>query len=211
SPAWRGTHASRRGCGAGTARARHAARLPSVRPRHPPAAGGPRRGRHGLRDRARPPRRTRVRGGGSPRTRPRRAHARHDPRRAARARRGVRPPPGRTRPAHVRHGGGPPAPCERARGARPRPPRPPPGPRAPPADALADLEWRRAGDTDRARVSAHAVGEEGRPLELAATVERTAARTTGRLERATLALPGGPPWQLAAPAAFAIEDGLRTD
>src|SRR5437870_13596087 len=82
---------------------------------------------------------------------------------------------------------------------------------AAPADALADLEWRRAGDTDRARVSAHAVGEEGRPLELAATVERTAARTTGRLERATLALPGGPPWQLAAPAAFAIEDGLRTD
>ncbi|HTD27165.1 MAG TPA: translocation/assembly module TamB domain-containing protein, partial [Candidatus Elarobacter sp.] len=57
----------------------------------------------------------------------------------------------------------------------------------------------------------HAVGEEGRPLELAATVERTAARTTGRLEQATLALPGGPPWQLAAPAAFAIEDGVRTD
>src|SRR5213593_2163941 len=55
---------------------------------------------------------------------------------------------------------------------------------AAPADALADLEWRRAGDTDRARVSAHAVGEEGRTLELAATVERTAARTTGRLEQA---------------------------
>src|SRR5436189_90181 len=35
---------------------------------------------------------------------------------------------------------------------------------AAPADALADLEWRRAGDMDRARVSAHAVGEEGRPL-----------------------------------------------
>ena len=78
------------------------------------------------------------------------------------------------------------------------------------ADALADLEWRRAGDTDRARVSARAAGEEGRTLALAATVERTAARTTGRLEQATLALPGGPPWQLAAPAAFTVEDGLRT-
>src|SRR5438093_272639 len=83
--------------------------------------------------------------------------------------------------------------------------------RAARADALADLEWRRAGDTDRARVSARAAGEEGRTLALAATVERTAARTTGRLEEATLALPGGPPWRLTAPAAFALEDGLRTD
>src|SRR5207249_4818055 len=75
---------------------------------------------------------------------------------------------------------------------------------------LADPECRRAGDTDRARVSARGAGEEGRTLALAATVERTAARTTGRLEQATLALPGGPPWQLAAPAAFTLEDGLRT-
>src|SRR5207237_761204 len=61
-----------------------------------------------------------------------------------------------------------------------------------------------------ASLSARAAGEEGRTLALAATVERTAARTTGRLEQATLALPGGPPWQLAAPAAFTLEDGLRT-
>jgi len=83
--------------------------------------------------------------------------------------------------------------------------------RAAPADALADLEWRRAGDTDRARLSAHAMGEDGHTQALVASVERTAARTTGRLEEATLALPGGPPWRLTAPAAFALEDGLRTD
>src|SRR5438876_944851 len=83
--------------------------------------------------------------------------------------------------------------------------------RAAPADALADLEWRRAGDTDRARLTAHAMGEDRRTQTLAASVERTAARTTGRLEEATLALPGGPPWRLTAPAAFALEDGLRTD
>src|SRR5881296_381674 len=83
--------------------------------------------------------------------------------------------------------------------------------RAAPADALADLEWRRAGDTDRARLTAHAMGEDRRTQTLAASVERTAARTSGRLEEATLALPGGPPWRLTAPAAFALEDGLRTD
>src|SRR5213596_3668532 len=83
--------------------------------------------------------------------------------------------------------------------------------RAAPADALADLEWRRAGDTDRARLTAHAMGEDRRTQTLAASVERTAARTTGRLEEATLALPGGPPWRLTAPAAFVLEDGLRTD
>src|SRR5438093_2762928 len=83
--------------------------------------------------------------------------------------------------------------------------------RAAPADALADLEWRRAGDTDRARLTAHDMGEDGHNQTLAASVERTAARTTGRLEEATLALPGGPPWRLTAPAAFALEDGLRTD
>src|SRR5207244_13215781 len=81
---------------------------------------------------------------------------------------------------------------------------------AAPADALADLEWRRASDTDRARLTAHATGEDGRTQTLAASVERTAARTTGRLEEVTLALPGGPPWRLTAPAAFAIDDGLRT-
>src|SRR5436309_2455996 len=85
------------------------------------------------------------------------------------------------------------------------------GARAAPAAALADLEWRRAGDTDRARLTAHAMGEDRRTQTLAASVERTAARTTGRLEEATLALPGGPPWRLTAPAAFALEDGLRTD
>src|SRR5438876_894941 len=83
--------------------------------------------------------------------------------------------------------------------------------RAAPADALADLEWRRAGDTDRARLTAHAMGEDGHTQALVASVERTAARTTGSLEEATLALPGGPPWRLTAPAAFALEDGLRTD
>src|SRR6266403_520227 len=83
--------------------------------------------------------------------------------------------------------------------------------RAAPADALADLEWHRAGDTDRVRLTAHAMGEDGRTQTLAASLERTAARTTGRLEEATLALPGGPPWRLTAPAAFALEDGLRTD
>src|SRR5439155_1339997 len=83
--------------------------------------------------------------------------------------------------------------------------------RAAPADALADLEWRRAGDTDRARLTAHARGEDGHTQALVASVERTAARITGRLEEATLALPGGPPWRLTAPAAFALEDGLRTD
>src|SRR5207247_1055531 len=35
--------------------------------------------------------------------------------------------------------------------------------RAAPADALADLEWRRAGDTDRARLSAPAMGEDRHP------------------------------------------------
>src|SRR5439155_236792 len=64
----------------------------------------------------------------------------------------------------------------------------------------------RANGTGSLHLARH-----GPDLTPAATVERTAARTTGRLERATLALPGGPPWQLAAPAAFAIEDGLRTD
>src|SRR5437899_3113950 len=82
--------------------------------------------------------------------------------------------------------------------------------RASPADALADLEWRRAGDTDRARLAAHANGEDGRTQTLAASVERTAARTTGRLEEVTLALLGGPPWRLTAPAAFAIDHGPRT-
>src|SRR5207247_4565536 len=62
--------------------------------------------------------------------------------------------------------------------------------RAAPADALADLEWRRAGDTDRARLTAHARGEDGHTQALVASVERTAARTTGRLEEATLAPPG---------------------
>src|SRR5207247_10713267 len=56
-----------------------------------------------------------------------------------------------------------------------------------------------------------AMGADRRTQTPAASVERTAARTTGRLEEATLALPGGPPWRLTAPAAFALEDGLRAD
>src|SRR5207247_8703117 len=57
---------------------------------------------------------------------------------------------------------------------------------------------------------ARGAGEDGRPRALGAPGERTAARTTGGVEQATLALPGGPPWQLAAPATFTLEDGLRT-
>jgi autotransporter translocation and assembly factor TamB len=79
-----------------------------------------------------------------------------------------------------------------------------------PADAQASLEWRRDGVRDRARVTARAAGEAGRALALAATVERSGAHVTGRLEEATLALPGGPPWQLTAPAAFAIDDAFGT-
>ncbi len=82
---------------------------------------------------------------------------------------------------------------------------------APPSDASADLAWRRAGDGARARLTARAAATDGHVHTVTLALERTAARAGGRLEEATLALPGGPPWRLVAPAAFTIEDGLRTE
>jgi translocation and assembly module TamB len=80
-----------------------------------------------------------------------------------------------------------------------------------PRAARADVEWRRARDEDRARVTAAARAEEQRTQEIALTIVRTRERTRGQLETLALTAPDGSPWRLASPAGFTLDSALTIE
>jgi autotransporter translocation and assembly factor TamB len=74
----------------------------------------------------------------------------------------------------------------------------------------ARVDWRRAGDVDRASLSATATSFEAASDGVEVTLERSATAIRGQLASLVLTPPGGPTWRLVRPAQLTLADGIAT-
>jgi TamB, inner membrane protein subunit of TAM complex len=74
-----------------------------------------------------------------------------------------------------------------------------------------DADWRRVADTDRGNLTVAARAPDARAQRLALRLERGRQGAHGDLTQLLVTPAAGEPWQLAAPASFAIDDGIETD
>jgi autotransporter translocation and assembly factor TamB len=75
----------------------------------------------------------------------------------------------------------------------------------------AGADWRRRAGVDRVTLDASVRRDDGAAGDVSATLEHTAARTTGRLRDLQVKPVDEPAWRLVRPAGVAFADGLTID
>jgi len=76
--------------------------------------------------------------------------------------------------------------------------------------AGADADWRRTGREDRASITLHADGDDGRKQGATFAVARTPDRTRADLQSLLVTPPQGPAWRLARPAGVVVDASAVT-
>lgn len=81
----------------------------------------------------------------------------------------------------------------------------------PPWQLVTDIRWNRVSGAETARFSVRGTGERGSRLDLDLGLQHAGRRVAVQIDGFSLALPGMPPWTLAAPASVRMAPGPLVD